>query len=198
MTTLGRLQSAPRDEPGITQLLSAWREGNAEALAQLTPLVYGELYRVARAYLASERDGHILQPTALVNEAFLRLLAWQPPEWRNRAQFYGVSANLMRRVLIQFARERRATKRGGDGLRVSLSEVVDVAIQEPTDLIELDDALTELEALDPRQARIVELRFFAGLSLEEAANVLQISVSTVRRDFRVARAWLRMQLTSAA
>ena len=183
----------------ITRILAAWREGDPEALARLTPLVYGELHRLAQVYLAGERPGHLLQPTALVNEAFLRLMEWQPDQWQSRAQFFGVSATLMRRILVQFARERQSQKRGGDALRVSLSEAAGVAAPPAgTDLVALDAALDQLEKLDPRQARVIELRFFGGLSLEDTAAVLATSVSTVRRDFRMAQAWLHRQLSDEA
>ena len=181
----------------ITQLLAAWKEGDQDALAQLTPLVYGELHRLARGYLSAERSGHVLQPTALVNEAFVRLLDWQPDGWQNRSHFFGVSATLMRRILVQFARERQAAKRGGNGIQVSLSEAAGIEAGQDPDLLALDDALVKLEILDPRHARIVELRFFGGLSLEEAAEVMQVSQSTVRRDWVVAKAWLHQQLSGA-
>lgn len=184
--------------PNITQLLVAWNHGDQQALAQLTPLVYRELHRLAHGYLAGERSGHILQTTALVNEAFVRLIDWQQVEWQNRAHFFGVSATLMRRILVQFAREQQAAKRGGgQGLHVSLSEAAGVGTQHNPDLVALDDALLTLEKLDPRQARVVELRFFGGLSLEEAAEVVRVSVSTVRRDWRMAQAWLHQQLSAA-
>jgi RNA polymerase sigma-70 factor (ECF subfamily) len=186
----------PATPPSITQLLVAWNQGDQEALAQLTPLVYAELHRLARGYLAGERPGHVLQTTALVNEAFVRLIDWQQVEWQNRAHFFGVSATLMRHILVQFAREQRAAKRGGQGVQVSLSNAAAVSMRLNPDLVALDDALTALEKLDPRQARVVELRFFGGLSLEEAAEVVQISVSTVRRDWRIAQAWLYQQLSA--
>jgi RNA polymerase sigma-70 factor, ECF subfamily len=182
--------------PNITQLLVAWNQGDQDALAKLTPLVYRELHRLAHGYLAGERRGHVLQTTALVNEAFLRLIDWRAVEWQNRAHFFGVSATLMRHILVQFAREQQAVKRGGQAMQVSLSEAVSLNTRHNPDLVALDDALTTLEKLDARQARIVELRFFGGLSLEEAAEVVQISVSTVRRDWRMAQAWLHQQLSS--
>lgn len=184
----------------ITRVLSAWRDGDPEALSRLTPLVYGELHGLAQAYLAGERPGHILQPSALVNEAFLRLLEWQPDHWRNRAHFFGVSATLMRRILVQIARERHTVKRGEGALRVSLSEANQVAAPgaESADIVALDSALDSLEKLNPRQARTIELRFFGGLSLEDTAEVMGTSVSTVRRDFRMAQAWLYQQLSPAA
>jgi len=184
----------------ITRMLFAWREGDPDALARLTPLVYGELHGLAQAYLAGERPGHILQPSALVNEAFVRLLEWQPDQWQNRAHFFGVSATLMRRILVQSAREQNTLKRGEGALRVSLSEANEVAAQQPVsaDVVALDSALEVLEKLNSRQARTIELRFFGGLSLEDTAEVMGTSVSTVRRDFRMAQAWLYQQLSPAA
>ena len=182
--------------PNITELLVAWNHGDQAALAQLTPLVYRELHRLAHAHLVGERQGHVLQTTALVNEAFVRLIDWQQVEWQNRAHFFGVSATLMRYILVQFAREQKATKRGGQAVQISLAEAAAVSTRQNPDLVALDDALTTLEKLDPRQARTVELRFFGGLSLEEAAEVLGVSVSTVRRDWRMAQAWLYQQLSA--
>jgi RNA polymerase sigma-70 factor, ECF subfamily len=183
--------------PTITQLLVAWNQGDQTALDQLTPLVYRELRRLAHGYLAGERQGHVLQTTALVNEAFVRLIDWQQVEWQNRAHFFGVAATLMRYILVQFAREQQAAKRGGAAIQISLSEVADVSTRNNPDLVALDDALNALEKLDPRQARTVELRFFGGLSLEEAAEVLHVSLSTVRRDWRMAQAWLHQQLSAS-
>lgn len=184
----------PPTPPNITQLLVAWKQGDQEALAQLTPLVYRELHRLAHSYLKGERPGHMLQTTALVNEAFVRLIDWQRVDWQNRAHFFGVSAKLMRHILVQFAREQQAAKRGGQAMQVSLSEAAAVSTGDNPDLLALDDALTALDELDPRQAHTVELRFFGGLSLEEVAEVLHISVSSVRRDWRMAQAWLHQQL----
>ena len=192
-----RRSLTPLATPNITQLLVAWNQGDQEALAQLTPLVYRELHRLAHGYLAGERRGHVLQTTALVNEAFVRLIDWKQVEWQNRAHFFGVAATLMRHILVQFARERQAAKRGGQDLQVTLSEAVSAGTRHNPDLVALDDALTALEKLDPRQARTVELRFFGGLSLEEAAEVLRVSVSTVRRDWRMAQAWLHQQLSAS-
>lgn len=188
---------APSD---ITRILTAWRQGDPDALSSLTPLVYAELHALARNYLSRERPGHLLQPSALVNEAFLRLIEWQPDKWQDRAHFFGVSATLMRRILVQSAREAQTAKRGDGAIRVSLSEAAELAATQPkdTDVIALDAALDSLEQLNPRQARIIELRFFAGLSLEDTALVLDTSVSTVRRDFRMAQAWLFQQLSPAA
>ncbi len=178
----------------ITQLLVAWNNGDAKALEQLAPLVQAELHRLAKRYMAGERQGHILQTTALVNEAFMRLVDWQNVEWQNRAHFFGMAAQIMRRILMDFARARHREKRGGDALQVSLSEAANVAKEQCADLVALDDALQTLEKLDPRQARVVELRFFAGLSLEETAEALKVSLSTVRRDWSLAEAWLFREL----
>lgn len=187
----------PRTKPpNITQLLVAWNHGDQEALAQLTPMVYRELHRLAHTHLAGERRGHLLQTTALVNEAFVRLIDWQGVEWQNRAHFFGVSATLMRHILVQFAREQNAVKRGGQAVKVSLSEAAGASTPDNPDLLALDDALTRLEKLDPRQARIVELRFFGGLNLKEVAEIIRISVSSVRRDWRIAQAWLHQQLSA--
>lgn len=178
----------------ITQLLVAWNRGDMAALEQLTPFVHRELHRLARRYMAGERAGHLLQTTALVNEAYLRLIDWQNIEWQNRAHFFGLAAQLMRRILVDFARARDREKRGGDALQVSLSEAANVALERSADLVALDDALQALEKLGPRQARVVELRFFAGLSLAETAEALKVSLSTVRRDWSLAEAWLFREL----
>jgi RNA polymerase sigma factor (TIGR02999 family) len=179
----------------ITQLLVAWNQGDQDALEVLSPLINQELRRLAKRYMAGERQGHLLQPTALVNEAWLRLIDWQNVEWQNRAHFFGLAAQIMRRTLMEYARAQQREKRGGrEGIQVSLSEAANVAQERSADLIALDDALQTLEKLDPRQARVVELRFFAGLSLEEAAEALSVSVATVRRDWRLAEAWLFREL----
>ena len=189
---------SPSAPPTITQLLMAWNQGDQAALAQLTPLVYQELHRLAHGYLAGERRGHVLQTTALVNEAFVRLIDWQQVEWQNRTHFFGVAATLMRHIMVQFAREQQATKRGGQALQVSLSEAVEVGARHNPDLVALDDALAALEKLKARHARVVELRFFGGLSLEETAEFMRLSISTVRRDWAMARAWLYQQLSATA
>ncbi len=178
----------------ITQLLIAWNNGDAEALEKLTPLVQAELHRLAKHYMAGERQGHILQTTALVNEAFLRLIDWRNVEWRNRAHFLGLAAQIMRRILVDYARARRREKRGGAALQVSMSEAANVAQRQCAVVVALDDALRTLEKLDPRQACVVELRFFAGMSLEETAEALKVSLSTVRRDWNMAEAWLFREL----
>src|SRR5215831_710416 len=179
----------------ITQLLVAWNQGDAAALEQLTPLVHTELHRLAKRYMAGERRGHILQTTALVNEAFLRLIDWQNVEWQNRAHFFGLAAQIMRRILVDFARARNREKRGGDEIQVSLSEAANVPSGRSAELVALDDALQALEKLAPRQARVVELRFFAGLSDEESAEALNVSIGTVRRDWSLAEAWLFRELS---
>jgi RNA polymerase sigma factor (TIGR02999 family) len=177
----------PRSPESVTALLQAWNTGDAEAGRRLIPLVYGELRRRAGGYLRRERPGHTLQPTALVHEAYLRLVGLQV-HLRNRSQFFGVASNLMRRILVDHARRRRAAKR--DAIRVTLNEVAQPVAERAVDLVRLDEALTELSALDARQARVVELRYFGGLTLQEAAKVLGVSVPTVKRDWALARAWL--------
>ena len=176
----------------VTQLLRSWSDGDQEALEKLVPLVYAELRRLARGYMRGEREGHTLQTTALINEAFLRLTDWKNVSWQNRAHFFGVSAQLMRRILVDFARARDA-KRGGGLSRVSLNEDL-IPAESRTDVVAVDDALKSLETLDPRKGRIVELRFFAGLSTEETAEVLEISTRTVEREWSLARAWLLREL----
>jgi RNA polymerase sigma factor (TIGR02999 family) len=180
--------------PNITELLVAWRNGDQAALETLTPLVEQELHRLASLYMAGERPGHVLQATALVNEAYLRLIDWKNVQWQNPAHFFGVAAQLMRRVLVDVARSRRRAKRGGGDVQVPLSEISAMAPQRSTDLVALDDALKTLESLEPRQSRVVELRFFGGLSLEET-DVLGVSVGTVRRDWSLAQAWLYRELS---
>jgi RNA polymerase sigma factor (TIGR02999 family) len=184
--------SAP---PTITQLLVSWSQGDQAALEALTPLVHHELHRLAARFMAGERSGHLLQPTALVNEAYLRLVDWQDVRWQNRAHFFAAAAQIMRRVLVDVARTRDRAKRGGGLLQVSLSEAVDVEGATPgVDIVALDDALRTLEGLNARQSRVIELRFFGGLSLDETAHVLEVSVGTVRRDWSLAQAWLFREL----
>jgi RNA polymerase sigma factor (TIGR02999 family) len=163
-------------------------------LEALSPLINQELHRLAKVYMAGERQDHLLQPTALVNEAWLRHIDWRNVEWQNRAHFLGLAAQIMRRILVDFARARNREKRGGDALQVSLSAAADVAAGRSAELVALDDALQALEKLAPRQARVVELRFFAGLSDEESAAALGVSVGTVRRDWSLAEAWLFREL----
>jgi RNA polymerase sigma-70 factor, ECF subfamily len=178
----------------ITQLLVAWKQGDQAALNVLSPLLNQELYRLAKRYMAGERQGHLLQPTALVNEAWLRLIDWRNVEWQNRAHFFGLAAQIMRRILVDFARAQQSEKRGGEEIRVSLAEAANVAQEKSAGVVALDDALQALEKLAPRQARVVELRFFSGLSLEETAEALTVSVGTVRRDWSLAEAWLFREL----
>jgi len=180
----------------ITRLLQAWRAGDESALARLTPLVYQELHQLARHHLAREWQGEIvLQTSALVNEAYLRLADAQTVDWQNRAHFFGVAARLMRQILVDFARARASQKRGGnEAIFVSLAMARDTPVERPLDLVALDDALTTLAQLDTRQSQVVELRFFGGLSVDETAEVLGVSPGTVQRDWRTARAWLHREL----
>jgi RNA polymerase sigma-70 factor (ECF subfamily) len=180
----------------ITRLLRRWQEGDEAALGELMPLIYGELRRLARRYLRQERIGHTLEPTALVHEVYLRLAGSGDAQWQNRLHFYAVAAQIMRRVLVDHARRRNASKRGGSVLKLSLDEVRDHAAESGTDLLALDDALKSLEALDPRKSRIIDLRFFGGLTLEETAQVLGISTPTVVKETRLARAWLYHQIAA--
>jgi RNA polymerase sigma factor (TIGR02999 family) len=186
---------APRD---ITQLLHRWQQGDAEATEKLLPLVYGELRRIARRHLRGERDGHTLEATALVHEVYLRLAGGGELHWNDRVHFYAVAAQMMRRVLVDHARGRGAAKRGGSVVRVSLDEARDARDGTGPDVVALDDALRSLEVLDPRKSRIVELRFFGGLTLDETAAVLGVSVPTVVKETRLARAWLHSQITAGA
>jgi len=179
----------------ITQMLLAWSNGDEAALEKLTPLVYHELHRLAHRYLGRERVGHTLQTTALVNEAYLRLIDWKNVQWQNRAHFFAISAQLMRRILVDFARSRKFAKRGGGAHQVAFDEALAIAPQRSVDLVALDDALTSLAALDPRQNQVVELRFFGGLSIAETAEVLKVSPTTVRRDWSLAQAWLLRELS---
>ncbi|MFN8002455.1 MAG: sigma-70 family RNA polymerase sigma factor [Acidobacteriota bacterium] len=180
--------------PSVTQLLLAWSNGDAEALEQLVPLVQAELRRIAKRYMRRERAGHLLQTSALVNEAYLRLIDWQNVQWESRAHFFGVAAQLMRRVLVDEARERNQLKRGGDALRVSLSEAEEESNERPMDLLALDDALKTLAKLDSRKSEVVVLRFFGGLSLDESAEFLKISRRTVAREWDFAKTWLFREL----
>ena len=186
---------ATRSPQGITQLLERWSQGDEEALDQLMPLVYGELHRLAGAYLRRERREHTLQPTALVNEAYLKLVRQRNIRWQNRAQFFGVAAQLMRRILVDHARANCATKRGGDRVNVSLENIGAFGDQPDADVLALHDVLTRLAEIDPDQSRIVELRFFGGLTIEEAAEVMHVSHSTVEREWKIAKAWLKRELT---
>jgi RNA polymerase sigma factor (TIGR02999 family) len=181
--------------PDATALLVAWGHGDATALDQLLPLVHGELRRLARRLLAGERDARSLQPTALVHEAFLRLVDVQAIRWQNRAHFLAMAARLMRRVLVDAARARGSHKRGG-GVRPVTLDAAALAAEPPRDIVALHDALTALARVDPRKSQVVELRYFGGLSNEEAAEVLGVSTDTITRDWKLARAWLRRELTA--
>jgi RNA polymerase sigma factor (TIGR02999 family) len=182
----------------ITALLVAWGRGDEAALQQLIPLVHRELHQIARCCLKRERPGHTLQPTALVNEAFLRLIDVRRVSWKNRTHFLAMSARLMRRVLVDFARSRQYQKRGGGGMNVSLDEAHAVSTERGQDLVALDEALTALSAIDERKARVIEMRFFGGLTVEETAAALDVSRETVLRDWRLARAWLMQELLKSA
>jgi RNA polymerase sigma factor (TIGR02999 family) len=178
----------------ITQLLQAWSEGSSEALEQLTPLIYRELHRLAAHYMSRERPGHTLQPTAVVNEAYMRLIDWKNASWQNRAHFFGVSAQLMRRILVDHARSRGYLKRGGGAHAVALDDALLISEEKSAELVALDDALQRLESFDSRKARVVELRFFGGVSVQETAEVLQVSPFTVVRDWNLAKAWLLREI----
>ena len=178
----------------ITQLLLAWGKGDEGAFDRLMPLVYDEMRKIARRYMSRQRPDHTLQATALVNEAYLRLIDSSKVQWQNRAHFYAISAQLMRRILVDFARARTNQKRGGGAQKVVLDEALTITSEPGADLIALDDALNELAKLDRRQSQIVELRYFGGLSEDETAEILDISARTVRRDWSLARAWLYRQL----
>jgi RNA polymerase sigma-70 factor, ECF subfamily len=178
----------------ITALLVAWGRGDEAALQQLIPLVHRELHKIARGCLKGERPGHTLQPTALVNEAYLRLVDVRRVSWKNRTHFLAMSARLMRRVLVDFARSRQYLKRGGGAMKVSLDEAHGPPTERGQDLVALDEALTSLSAIDERKARVIEMRFFGGLTVEETAALLDVSRETVLRDWRLARAWLMQEL----
>src|SRR5437588_7795197 len=178
----------------LSTLLRAWSDGDKSALDRLTPIVYEELRRLARRYMKGERAGHSLQTTALVNEAYMRLVDYKRMQWQNRAHFFAVSAQLMRRILVEHAR-RHNLKRGGGVQHVSLEEAAVVGGDQDADLVVLDDAMNALARIDPRKVQVVEMRFFGGLSVEETAEVLKISTVTVKRDWRGARAWLYRKLT---
>ena len=178
----------------VTRLLKDWRDGDSGALDQLMPIVYAELRAIAARYLRRERPDHTLQPTALVNEAYLRLIDQKHVDWQNRAHFVGVAAQMMRRILVDHAKSHHRAKRGGGALRVTLDEEIAVSEERATDLVELDEALTALEAFDERKSRVVEMKYFGGLSVEETAESLHVSAETVMRDWRLAKAWLLREL----
>jgi RNA polymerase sigma factor (TIGR02999 family) len=178
----------------VTEMLVAWSNGDQSAFEKLVPLVHDELHRLAHLYMNRERPGHMLQTTALVNEAYLRLVDSSRVRWQNRAHFFAVSAQLMRRILVDFARSRNYLKRGGNAVQVSLDQALVVSIEQDADLVALDEALKALDAIDERKSRVVELRFFGGLSIEETAEVLGVSPETVMRDWRLAKVWLLREL----
>jgi len=176
--------------------LSAWAAGDESALERLVPVVHRELRRLARLHMRRERAGHTLQTTGLINEAYLRLVDVRRIQWRDRAHFFAMSSRLMRRVLVDHARARGYLKRGGGVRRVSLDEAPDIAVERGRDFVALDEALAALERIDPRKSRVVEMRFFGGLSVEETAGVLKVSADTVMRDWRLAKAWLLREMTT--
>jgi RNA polymerase sigma factor (TIGR02999 family) len=180
---------------GVTLLLQEWRDGDRKALDALLPLVYKELRRIAHAHLRNERPDHTLRSAALVNEAYLRLVGLDPPQWESRTHFFAIAAQLMRQILVDYARRRGAEKRGGKACTLSIEEVIEVPRRQDVDVVALDDALAALAAIDPRQSRVVELRFFAGLSLEEISAALDVSPATVQRDWTAARAWLHREMS---
>ena len=186
----------PRMKPAdqITQILQSWKRGEQAAMEKLTPLVYAELHRLARRYMANERPGHTLQTTALVNEAYLRLVDTPLPDWECRTHFFAVCAHVMRRILVDLARSRRALKRGSDVPPLELQEEFAIPVGRGTDLVAIDDALQALATVDPRKSQVVELRFFGGLNAKEIAAALNVSVETVDRDWKLAKSWLRREL----
>jgi RNA polymerase sigma factor (TIGR02999 family) len=187
---------ASGDQPGITQLLIAWSDGERAALEQLVPLVYDDLRRLAAGYMGRETPGHSLQATALVHEAYVRLIDQNRVEWRNRAHFFGVAASMMRRILVDDARKRRAEKRGGDAERITLvGDEVAAPGQSDIDVLALHESLERLAAFDRQQERIVELRYFGGLTIEETAEVVGVSAATIVREWTIAKAWLRADMS---
>ena len=187
--------ASPQD---VTQLLVAWSQGEKAALEKLMPLMYKELRQLAHRYMSRERPDHTLQTTALVNEAYLRLVDASKVRWQNRAHFLAISAQVMRRVLVEMARSRQCLKRGNDAQKVSLDEALAVSQEKSTDLVALDEALTELAVVDPRKSQVVELRFFGGLSAEETAQMLNVSPDTVLRDWKLAKVWLVREIKNRA
>jgi RNA polymerase sigma-70 factor, ECF subfamily len=183
----------------ITELLIAWGDGDQSAPEKLIPMVEKELHRIASRYMRRENPAHTLQTTALVNEAYIQLVGQRETRWQNRAHFFGIAAGIMRRILLNYARDRRRDKRGGGGAeRVSLSEVAIMSEERSEELIALDDALRKLESIDERKSQVVELRYFGGLSVEETAAFLKVSPATVARDWKLARAWLRREIEQGA
>ena len=191
------MPAPPSTSHEISQLLAEWSDGNQAALDQLYPLVYDELRRLAHRYLRRERKGHTLQTTALINEAYLRLVDQRHVRWENRSHFFGIAAKMMRRILVDHARRYEYAKRGGGAVKISLDEVAVVAKERARELLLLDEAIASLAKIDARRSHVVELRFFAGLSNEEIGEVLNISGNTVMRDWNLARAWLYKELTGS-
>jgi RNA polymerase sigma-70 factor, ECF subfamily len=182
----------------VTQLLLDWSRGNRAALDELMPMVYQELRKLASGYLRSERPDHTLQPTALIHEAYLRMIGHDMPEWQSRAHFFGIAARLMRQILVEHARTRHAAKRGGDQQKISLDDAPQVFAQsDAAELLALDHALTKLASFDERRARILEMRAFGGMSVEETAQALGVSDTTIKREMRLAQAWIRRELDEA-
>jgi RNA polymerase sigma-70 factor, ECF subfamily len=190
----GSAGSSPQQE--VTNLLVEWKQGNKAAMDLLTPLVYNELRRLAERYLRNERSAATLQPTALVHEAYLRLVAQSMPDWESRAHFFGVAAHLMRQILVDHARKHRSAKRGGGVEKMSIDEIVGLGAEKPGDIIALDDALQALQEIDERKAKVIELRFFGGLSVDETAVALGVSPATIGREQRLAEAWLHRELSN--
>jgi len=188
------------DEPGaheLTELLLAWGNGDEDALARIAPLVHAELYRLAKRYMSKERPDHLLQTSALINEAYVRLIDWKAVRWQNRAHFFGVAAQMMRRILVDFARQRPKVDNNNEALNISLDEAMTVTTDKDTDLLALDEALKSLATIDERKSQIVELRFFGGLSVEETAEVMKVAPITVMREWNKAKAWLYRELSSS-
>ena len=183
-----------REQSHITQLLLDWSDGNRTALEHLTPMVYGELHRLAHHYMNRERAGHTLQTSALVNEAFVRLVDQRNVKWNNRAHFFAIAAQMMRRILVDYARSHLYAKRGGGAVHVSLDNAQLISNEPTAEVTALDEALTKLESIDPQQARVVELRFFGGLTIKETAEVMRISVDMVKREWSTAKAWLYREM----
>ena len=188
------IRMSETSSPDVTKLLVAWGKGDQQAFNALMPEVQKELHRVAAHYMAAERPGHELQATALINEAYVRLVDWKDIQWADRAHFFGMAANMMRRVLVDQARNRDRLKRGGEAIQVSFMKAAAVPAPQSADVLALDDVLKRLEEIDPRKSQMVEMRFFGGLSLEETAEALNVSVATVRRDWSLARSWLFREL----
>jgi RNA polymerase sigma factor (TIGR02999 family) len=181
-------------EPRVTELLAAWSNGDESALNTMMPLVYDELHRMARRFMARQKAGHTLQPTALINEAFIKLVGNENKEWKDRAHFFGVAAQAMRHILVDYARSRSYAKRGGGAQRVDLDQALAVTQERTGDIVALDDALNELTKVDARKSQVVELRYFGGLTVDETAEVLKVSSVTVMRDWSLAKAWLYREL----